>query len=727
MPPAARPCRALLVRLAPIALGLLSLLAPAPAVADPLPSLPGTWQLSFQDEFDGSSLDGTKWRLGTHYAGIAGSGGLAPHNVSVANGRLHLRAEQESVSFGGTTRSYSCGEVSTYFNYRQQYGYMEARLKYPAVTGLWPAFWLMPDRAAYGSQAAYRRSYLRFNVAGSGVSSVSSAVLRLKVSSLQTSGVNSFVTMRLANDTWGESTITWNNKPAPDPVWISQKWNPATAVGDEIDVDVTAFVAQELAGDGKASLVLADTYMRAQLLQFHSRETGSAANRPRLIINGSTTVYPEADATVRWGSYASTNYGSDTSLAVKDDWGNTADTFNGGMEIDIMESLGIWGANETQHALHWDGYSSSHKSKEWHDITYPATGDGFHTYGVYWEPGLVAFYVDGIKTGEHADSRVMSVPAFFILSLQLGGWGGNNPGAQVDGQVMEVDWVRAWSGTRAAPSTVTVDNTDAASVVVSGTWAASNMSPGYHGADYLHDSNTGKGSKSVTYLPALTADGAYLVYGRWASDPGRATNVPVDVHEYDGVTATATVNQQTQGGQWNLLGGYDLAVLNASLTVRTDGTSGHVVADAFRFVPMPTAGAVVVDNTDTASVVATGTWTASSATAGYHGSNYAHDGNTAKGTKSFSFKPTIPSTGSYLVYLRWTADTNRASNVPVDIVQSGGTIATTTVSQRVGGGQWNLLGAYTLAPTNAEVKIRTTSTNGYVIADAVKVVPVPTQ
>ena len=37
---------------------------------------------------------------------------------------------------------------------------------------------------------------------------------------------------------------------------------------------------------------------------------------------------------------------------------------------------------------------------------------------------------------------------------------------------------------------------------------------------------------------------------------------------------------------------------------------------------------------------------ASSATTGYQGSNYMHDGNTAKGTKSFAFKPTVPATGS---------------------------------------------------------------------------------
>src|SRR5688572_2197130 len=76
---------------------------------------------------------------------------------------------------------------------------------------------------------------------------------------------------------------------------------------------------------------------------------------------------------------------------------------------------------------------------------------------------------------------------------------------------------------------------------------------------------------------------------------------------------------------------------------------------------------VVVDNTDAAQVTVTGSWPTSTATAGYHGTNYAHDGNTGKGTKSFTFKPSVPEAGSYQVYLRWTSGTGRASNVPVDI------------------------------------------------------------
>ena len=690
---------------------------------DPVPLVPGTWTLKFQDEFDGTTVNGAKWRLGGHYGGIAGSGGNAPQNISVSGGKLQLKAEQRPVSFCGTNYSYATGEVSTFFNYRQQNGYIEARLKYPAVTGLWPAFWLMPDRGSYGNKDYYRRSYLKFDLTGVSLSSITSATLKLKVASVESGGINNVVFMKLADDTWNESTITWNNKPVPDPIWLAQKWNNLVSAGSEISVDVTGYVSQEMAGDKKISFVLADTFMRTKLLTFYSSEAATAADRPQLVIDGVAYTATE-DATVRWGTYANTNYGNATDLAVKDDWADTATTYSGGMEVDAMESLGIWGANVTQHALHWDGYGADHKTTGWSGITYPATPDGFHTYGVYWEPGLLAFYVDGIKTAEYANSRVMSVPAYFLLSLQLGGWGGNNPGAQVNNQVMEVDWVRSWSGTRAAAATVTVDNTSTADIETTGTWVASTANAGYYGTDYSHDDNTGKGTKTFTYLPPLLADSEYMVYARWPAAVDNATNVPIDVVSSNGSVSTVTVNQQLNGAQWNLLGVYNLAVLNAEATIRTTGTNGFVAADAVLFQPVPMTGVIIVDNTTTAYVASTGTWTASTSVPGYLGMNYVHDGNIDKGTKTFSFKPAIVTAGDHLVFLRWPAGTNRASNVPVDIIKADGSVSTVTVNQQLNNNAWVALGVFPLSSTNAEIKIRTTGTNGFVMVDGLRVVPV---
>ncbi|MGN9912874.1 FAD-dependent oxidoreductase [Phytohabitans sp. LJ34] len=135
--------------------------------------------------------------------------------------------------------------------------------------------------------------------------------------------------------------------------------------------------------------------------------------------------------------------------------------------------------------------------------------------------------------------------------------------------------------------------------------------------------------------------------------------------------------------------------------------------------PPPGPGEFVVDSKDV-GVTRAGTWVTSTSIGGYYGSDYEHDGNTAKGVNRLRFRPSLPSAGTYQVYLRWTADPNRASNVPVDIVHGGG-IANRVVDQRVDGGQWVSMGSYTFAAgTAGSLLIRTEATDGYVIADAAR-------
>lgn len=134
-----------------------------------------------------------------------------------------------------------------------------------------------------------------------------------------------------------------------------------------------------------------------------------------------------------------------------------------------------------------------------------------------------------------------------------------------------------------------------------------------------------------------------------------------------------------------------------------------------------------VDNLDTAKVEilpnpepTPPVWVPSALTKGYWGTNY--HANTTSGTPaSFGFVPAIPATAQYQVYLRWTEGSNRASNVPVDIIHAAGT-ATVPVNQKFSGGSWQLLGTYSFnAGTSGKIVIRNTGVNGAVIADAVRV------
>jgi hypothetical protein len=131
---------------------------------------------------------------------------------------------------------------------------------------------------------------------------------------------------------------------------------------------------------------------------------------------------------------------------------------------------------------------------------------------------------------------------------------------------------------------------------------------------------------------------------------------------------------------------------------------------------------LVLDSRASSGVTRAGAWQSSTSIGGYYGPDYEHDGNTAKGVCRMRFAPTLPSAGTYTVYLRWTAHANRASNVPVDIVHTGG-VTNRVVDQRVNGGAWVSLGAYAFAAgTGGSVLIRTEVTNGYVVADAARFV-----
>ena len=109
---------------------------------------PGNWDLIWEDNFDGNHLDSEKWKMGTHWLGIGGNLLFANSgkSVIVKDGFLTLRAEKRTDTFAGVKKIYSSAEISTFKQFKRKYGYFEVRLKYDAVKGVWPAFWMMPDR-----------------------------------------------------------------------------------------------------------------------------------------------------------------------------------------------------------------------------------------------------------------------------------------------------------------------------------------------------------------------------------------------------------------------------------------------------------------------------------------------------------------------------------------------------------------------------------------------------
>jgi beta-glucanase (GH16 family) len=126
------------------------------------------WQCTFDDEFNGTSLDTTKWVIqqtaNSAYTTGSGAGTAcyvnSPNNVSVSGGYLNLTVRQEAAPFTcqdgpySFTTNYTSGMVSTSGLFSQAYGLFEVRAKLPssAIQGLQETFWLWPNSSSkYGA------------------------------------------------------------------------------------------------------------------------------------------------------------------------------------------------------------------------------------------------------------------------------------------------------------------------------------------------------------------------------------------------------------------------------------------------------------------------------------------------------------------------------------------------------------------------------------------------
>jgi beta-glucanase (GH16 family) len=113
------------------------------------PPVEGEWVKTFEENFEGDRVDLSIWNVHT-----ANHWDKRSHfsitNVIVGGGLARLRYEKKTGyhndSLSEKQTEYATGFLDTYGKWVQRYGYFEARMKLPTAPGLWPAFWLMPDR-----------------------------------------------------------------------------------------------------------------------------------------------------------------------------------------------------------------------------------------------------------------------------------------------------------------------------------------------------------------------------------------------------------------------------------------------------------------------------------------------------------------------------------------------------------------------------------------------------
>jgi hypothetical protein len=132
---------------------------------------------------------------------------------------------------------------------------------------------------------------------------------------------------------------------------------------------------------------------------------------------------------------------------------------------------------------------------------------------------------------------------------------------------------------------------------------------------------------------------------------------------------------------------------------------------------------IVVDDTQ---AKLTGNWTHSSATKGYLGDGYHHDGDKRDGTFTATFTAKIPKDGKYEVRIAAPPSDNRASNAKVTIQHADGTTTVTTNQRHPAkdGSNFHSVGTFKFKKGPAIVTLSNEGTDGHLIADAVQWLPV---
>ncbi len=141
---------------------------------------------------------------------------------------------------------------------------------------------------AQTSNSSNYDSYLKFDTSAvGGAGSVASAKLRLSAS--LTSGSVAMGTYSVADTTWSETGITWNNKPPRGALLNSATVSGSTYIYYE--VDVTSYVKSEkAAGRNIVSFGLHNTQSSSQRIYVRSRENTNGPPQLVLTPNAAPTV-----------------------------------------------------------------------------------------------------------------------------------------------------------------------------------------------------------------------------------------------------------------------------------------------------------------------------------------------------------------------------------------------------------------------------------------------------
>ena len=238
-------------------------------------------------------------------------------------------------------------------------------------------------------------------------------------------------------------------------------------------------------------------------------------------------------------------------------------------------------------------------------------------------------------------------------------------------------------------SDIIIDNTGAA--VVSGSWSTGTSATDKYGADYRYKSGGG-GAAYLKYVPNIVTAGNYQVY-EWHPQGANRTTGAQEIVTDNGGSHTFTINQQVNGGLWNLLGTFSFAVGTGNVEI-TDGhtdTANVVMADAIKFVYVSAGSPPAAPSGLTATAASISqinlSWTDNSANesnfivarSSTSGGPYTDIATLAANTTSYSNTGLAENTTYYYVV--------RASNASGSSANSNQASATTQLNSAAAGGR----------------------------------------
>lgn len=226
------------------------------------------------------------------------------------------------------------------------------------------------------------------------------------------------------NELWGDEF----NGSSLNPVWhTAQYWDTTTTVVGQGELEAYNAVADSVSNGALHITATPNTNYGAQYLSGLVM-TGGESDNPAYPKFSFQYGYMEVRAKIPSGQ------GLWPAI-----WMMPASYQDGDGEIDVMENLGqdpttIYGTVHVQ---------AQSEQYSFHGID---LSQGYHTYGLDWEPDHISWYIDGQLYGTTTNtSLIPAEPMYPIINLAVGGaWGGDPDATTPFPATMDIDYVRVW-------------------------------------------------------------------------------------------------------------------------------------------------------------------------------------------------------------------------------------------------------------------------------------------